>query len=167
MLKDYIKPYPDLVFDDDIFEPLRLSYASEVTNFPKYLDALAVSPYKHPHRIRLNNCLDAMRTAVETSFLVFLSPFPEKSVIFVVNIFGRIDGSTANRALLNNDGHLLDIIFGDFFILGENPETGDFCSLTDEQFEFFEKMFFTPQIFVEENDQLLIKPLPEHLVSKP
>ena len=165
MLKDYIKPYPDLVFDDDIFEPLRLSYASEVTNFPKKLDGLSVKSGMHPQRLHLNNDYDSMRAAV-ADYLEFLVPFPEKSVIFIVNAFGMFDGSEANRAL-NNDGQPLDIIFGDFLILGEDLKTGDFCSLPEDQFVFFEKMFFHPQIFVQENNQFLRKPFSESLVIKP
>lgn len=59
-------------------------------------------------------------------------------VALVCNEEGKINGSKANRFAFDDKGNVIDIIYGDFFIVGAPPDKDDFASLTDEQIAKYE-----------------------------
>ncbi len=62
-----------------------------------------------------------------------------------------------NRALLDEDGRIYDIISGTFLIVGLAEES--FCSLTDEQAEKFAKLFEAPEMFLAGEEGIIILPV--------
>ena len=72
-------------------------------------------------------------------------PF-EEEVCIVCDEEGKFDGSFPNRAVRDEDGKIMDIIFGPFFICGCSGE--EFGSLTDEQIKRYTEMFRLPERFV-------------------
>lgn len=71
-------------------------------------------------------------------------PF-EDEVALVCNEEGKLNGMKPCRALRNENGKVIDIVFGPFFICGLGEE--DFDSLTEEQQEKYMSMFRLPEIF--------------------
>ena len=74
-------------------------------------------------------------------------PFSE-SVALVCNEEGKLNGSEPNRAVFSEDGFLLDVIHGPFFICG--IEGDSFSSLTQEQIEKYIDIFNDSFIFISE-----------------
>lgn len=155
--------FPIIIFGD-LNEPLRLSYSGDVSGSPEKLDALLVKPGMHPQRITIGNDYDSLR-AVVADHLDFIHPCTDNPVTLITNVLGNFDNSEPNRALEIN-GEIVDLLWGNFLIVG-NADSGDFCSLTEKQYEEFEKMFFSPQIFAYRDEQIIAVPIPEYLVIKP
>ena len=61
----------------------------------------------------------------------------------VCNENGKIDDLPLNRALIDEDGRVTDIIAGTFFVCGTDEE--DFASLDDETAEKYRKRFLLPE----------------------
>lgn len=70
---------------------------------------------------------------------------------------GKINGKRPNRALYDDNGHLIDIIFGDFIIIGDDGEGGD-RGLTKEESEKWYEEFHYPQRFFKADDGILPVP---------
>lgn len=70
----------------------------------------------------------------------------DKPVTLVCNEEGKINGSELNRAIKDDNGKIVDIIAGTFFVCGEGNE--NFTSLPPEHREKFEKMFKKPEAFL-------------------
>lgn len=71
-------------------------------------------------------------------------PFDDP-VAIVCNEEGKIDGLPLNRALVDEDDQIYDILAGTFFICGLGEE--DYCSLTDELADKYLKLFQKPESF--------------------
>ncbi len=67
-------------------------------------------------------------------------------MVLVCNEEGKINGSELNRAIKDDNGKIVDIVAGTFFICGEGDE--NFASLPTEHREKFEKMFKKPEAFL-------------------
>ena len=68
-------------------------------------------------------------------------PWSKDDVALICNDSGKVDGLPLNRSLED-----YDIIAGNFFICGFSGE--EFCSLTDKQFRYYEKLFRDPELFL-------------------
>ncbi len=66
-------------------------------------------------------------------------------VAIICNEEGKIDRLPLNRALVDEDDHIYDILAGTFFICGLGEE--DYCSLTDELAEKYLEKFRKPESF--------------------
>ncbi len=66
---------------------------------------------------------------------------------------GKFDGALPNRAVRNEDGKIMDIIFGPFFICDCRGE--EFGSLTDEQIQKYTDMFRLPERFARVDEEIL------------
>ena len=88
-------------------------------------------------------------------------PF-EEQVCIVCNEEGKINGMRPNRSVKNEDGVMIDFIFGPAFICDCRGESFD--SLSDEQLARYTKMFRYPEHLARVNDTLLgipYRPQPE------
>ena len=80
----------------------------------------------------------------------------------VCNEEGKINGMRPNRSVKNDDGVMVDFIFGPAFICDCRGENLD--SLSDEQIDHYGKMFRYPEHLARVNDTLLgipYRPQPE------
>ena len=66
---------------------------------------------------------------------------------------GKFDGALPNRAVRNEDGKIMDIIFGPFFICDCRGE--EFGSLTDEQIQKYTDIFRLPEKFTRVDGEIL------------
>ena len=97
---------------------------------------LKVEPGKIPETVAIPNTLDAMQEVVGG----YIEVIPLNAVCMVCNAEGKLIGLEGNRRVGN------DIIAGTFFLAGDTS-TGDFCSLTEEQLDRFQKLFAQPESF--------------------
>ena len=111
------------------------------------IKVLKVEPMKAPTVVTLNNDLDALQKAVsegcEHQGLIEIIPIAD-GVSILCNEEGKLLGLPGNRRLGN------DIIAGIFYVVGDNAETGELCSLTDRQLMFYNVVFAIPEVFTDE-----------------
>ena len=98
--------------------------------------------------------ISEMETAVEHIQAIY--PF-EDQVALVCNEEGKINGLTLNRAVYGDEGQMLDIIAGTFFICGLTEDS--FGSLSPELAEKYSNLFHCPEIFVREGDEIKAVPV--------
>lgn len=98
------------------------------------INVLKVEPGKVPERIDLPNTLEAMQQLVGG---YIESVWLGDGVCLICNEEGKLSNLEPNRRVGN------DIIAGTFFLAGDD-ESGDFVSLNEKQFEFYEKQFAEP-----------------------
>ena len=80
-------------------------------------------------------------------------PFMEK-VCIVCNDEGKFNGMRPCRAVYGEDGKMMDIIFGPFFICDCSGE--NFASLSEEQLKRFEKQFRYPEYFFRKDNEIAV-----------
>lgn len=102
--------------------------------------------------VEIDNSLKSLQTEVG-GYIECFYPF-EEEVCLICNDEGKINGSPLNRAVLDADGDIMDIIAGTFLIA--NCEGEDFGSLTDEQLNKYYKMFERPELFVRADGKIHI-----------
>ena len=126
---------------------LALNYEEdsfEVTDVPNKLEVLFIEPGKYPKPITINDTLEEMQTLVG-GYIEEYSPFDD-DISIVCNDEGKIRGMPLNRAVYDPDnGEMIDIIAGSFFIVGTPPGVESFQSLTQEQQMKYSKQFKYPE----------------------
>lgn len=80
------------------------------------------------------------------------SPFDE-SVCIICNEEGKINGMEPNRSVKDENGDLLDFIFGPAFLCGCKGE--DFDSLSDEQATRYSQIFWYPEHLIKYGNIML------------
>lgn len=120
----------------------------EIIYEPEMIQVLLVEPGKYPHVIEINDDLKAMQDLVG-GYIEEYCPFND-DVAIVCNDEGKIHGLPLNRAVYDPDtNQLIDIIAGNFFIVGTPEESDSFKSLTLEQQMKYSKLFKYPERFAE------------------
>ena len=76
----------------------------------------------------------------------------EEEVCIVCNDEGKFNGMRPCRAVYGEDGKMMDIIFGPFFICDCSGE--DFASLSDEQLERYANQFRYPENYLRINGEI-------------
>ena len=98
------------------------------------IKGLLVEPYKLPREVNIENTLEEKQRLVggniECTYLL-----NDDEIVLICNEEGKMLGMDLNRDI----GH--DIIAGPFLILGDNPVSGDFESLTEKQINKYKKVF--------------------------
>ena len=111
---------------------------------------LYVEPNKLPKEMMIDNTLEAKQHLVDGYIECTYLP-NDTSVVLICNEEGKINGMRYNRDI----GH--DIIFGPFIIARDNPESGEFESLTDDQVLRYKMRFDKHSIIQTENKITAIK----------
>ena len=113
---------------------------------------LRVMPGCKPERLEISHTLESMQ-AVVGGYIQAIYPY-EDMVAIVCNEEGKLLGMEPNRAVRNEEGDIVDIISGTFFICGLSTE--DFCDLTEEQIEKYSKIFEQPELFLWNGSRLVV-----------
>ena len=71
-------------------------------------------------------------------------------VAIICNEEGKINGSQLNRAIRDDNGAVLDIIAGTFFVCGLGEE--NYCSIPDKLCMKYHDLFYRPEYFVMRNE---------------
>ena len=109
------------------------------------IKVVAVRPRTAPKVIEIENELEPMQEFVggyiEILDRVYIGG---KRFVLVCNEEGKLNDLPLGRVLFDDDGNLIDLIYGNFFITKEDGE--EFGSLDDEEIEIVLKKFERPII---------------------
>ena len=121
------------------------------------MNVLMVEPGKAPYEMQIGSDLQSMQALVG-GYIQAVYPF-EQPVVLVCCESGKQDGLPLNRALLDADGDIYDIVAGNFFIVGLGQS--DFTDLPHELAERFAEQFRQPEIFMHVDDKIVAAPMPD------
>ena len=116
------------------------------------IEVLLVRPMEKPRLIRMEDSLEAMQEVVGgliEEYMPFIDP-----VAIVCNEEGKMKGLPLNRGIYDDNGNLLEIIAGDFFVCYAPIESEKFLSLPKDLMEKYEKRFESPEQFFRTSDGL-------------
>lgn len=126
------------------------------------LTVLCVKPGEKPKRIEIESGLDALQRAVG-GYIEAVYPYADP-VALIVNEEGKLNGLPLNRALRDEENDIYDIVAGPFLIVGLGES--EFASLTPALMEKYEKLFRSPEAFLNLNGHLTVIPMPEPQARK-
>lgn len=106
---------------------------------------LVIEPERRPEVREINDSLEAMQELVG-GLIQPIYPFNDL-VALVCNDEGKLMDLPGNRGLRDERGQIYDIVCGTFFLCGAPADTDHFTSLTSEQIERYQKLFYTPEMF--------------------
>ena len=119
----------------------------------KTLTVLKVSPGCRPEAITIPHTLGDMQAVVGGSIQA-IYPF-EDPVALVCHEEGKLLGMEPNRAIRDpGTGEIVEIICGTFFLSGLGRE--NFDSLTEEQTQYYMKLFEYPEMFLWNGSRLVV-----------
>ena len=113
-------------------------------------------------RIEIESGLDALQRAVG-GYIEAVYPY-EDPVALIVNEEGKLNGLPLNRALRDEDNDIYDIVAGTFLVVGLGES--EFASLTPALMEKYEKLFHSPEAFLNLSGHLTVIPVPEPQAHK-
>ena len=121
---------------------------------------LLVIPGQQPKKVTIDGNLAAMQHTVGGPIQA-VYPF-EEPVALICHEEGKLLRLPLNRALRSPDtGEIYDIIAGDFFLCAAPPDSEHFESLTDDQLEWYARVFRTPELFLSgPGGSIIVLPLP-------
>ena len=105
----------------------------------------------------IDDSLKAMQEIVG-GYIQPIYPFGDP-VALVCNDEGKLMNLPANRDLRGKDGKIYDIVFGAFFLCGAPAESDHLTSLSPEQIEQYQKLFYTPETFWGMDGRIVCLPL--------
>ena len=129
---------------------------TEVETVSNKINVLICEPLTAPYMKEIGSELESLQAAVGGGLIQAIYPF-EDQVALVCNEEGKINGMTLNRAVYGDEGQMLDIIAGPFFICGLTEDS--FGSLSPELAEKYSNLFQFPEIFVREGDEIKAVPV--------
>lgn len=111
---------------------------------PEMLDVLMVEPNQYARMTQIGKGLESMQKAVGGD--IEAAYFFDDPVALVCQEEGKLNGSALNRAIRDEDGEIVDIIAGTFFICGLDEDS--FASLPEQYQKKYEDMFRQPEAFL-------------------
>lgn len=135
----------DIILDADNFADVEYAAdnGKEIEKLNE-LEVLLVEPGQYAKMTTIEAGLSSMQEIVGGD--IQAAYYFDEPVALVCNEEGKINGSELNRAIKDDNGKIVDIIAGTFFICGLGDE--NFTSLSPEHREKFEKMFKKPEAFL-------------------
>ena len=108
------------------------------------MQVLVIEPERRPKVRDIDGSLKSMQEIVGG----LIQPiYLDDSVALICNDEGKLMNLPANRGLRDKDRQIYDIVFGTFFLCGTPADSDHFTSLTPEQIEQYQKLFYTPEMF--------------------
>lgn len=108
---------------------------------------LVIEPMKEPYVKEIDGSLESMQEIVG-GLIQAIYPFDHPEIALVCNDDGKLMYLPLNRALLDKDGNVIDIVAGTFFLCSAPADNVNFESLTDEQIEKFKKSFEALGVYI-------------------
>ena len=115
------------------------------------IKVVLLEPFKIARAVEINASLEDMQNIVGGLIEPFY-PFAEE-VCIVCNEESKINGMRPNRSVKNDEGVMVDFIFGPAFVCDCRGESLD--SLSDEQINRYSKMFRYPEHLARLNGELI------------
>lgn len=134
----------------------------------KMLDVLMVEPGQYARMEKIGTGLESLQKAVGGD--IEAAYFFDDPIALVCQEEGKINGSELNRAVRDEDGNIVDIIAGKFFVCGLSED--NFASLPDKLQKKYEDMFHQPETFLRLGRSITAIPIepkiaPEVMKDKP
>ena len=107
---------------------------------------LVIEPMRTPKVKEIESSLESMQKEVG-GYIQAIYPF-EDSVALICNEEGKLLGLPLNRALRDESGEIYDIVCGTFFLCSAPPDEENFSSLSDEQIQYYTKLYQHPELFL-------------------
>lgn len=165
LIEDMWKDSEIILDSDDFYD---VSYAAgkekEIEKENK-MEVLLVKPGQYAEMTTIEAGLSSMQEIVGGD--IQAAYFFDEPVALVCNEEGKMNGSELNRAVKDDNGNIMDIIAGTFFVCGLGDE--DFTSLQPEYRDKFEKMFKNPEAFLKMGKGIMaipVEPKKENLSKK-
>lgn len=135
----------DIILDADNFADVEYAAdnGKEIEKLNE-LEVLLVEPGQYAKMTTIEAGLSSMQKIVGGD--IQAAYYFDEPVALVCNEEGKINGLELNRAVKDENGKMIDIIAGTFFVCGVGDE--NFTSLPPEHREKFEKMFKKPEAFL-------------------
>ena len=133
--------FKEVEFDPEEAEPYR----------PEKIRVLMVEPGKKAYEKEIGTDLDDIYAAIDCECFGTFYPYSDL-VVIVCDDEGKINGSRPNRAVYGENGEMVDIIFGKFFIC--DCSSSSFKSLPDDMMEKYKKEFYYPERFINFNGEI-------------
>ena len=108
------------------------------------IDVIMVEPGKPATMATIGSDLESLQKAVGGS--IEAAYFYDDPIALICNEEGKLNGMPLNRAVKDENGEIMDIIAGKFFICGLGEE--DFASIPQELQNKYLKMFEKPETFL-------------------
>lgn len=113
---------------------------------------LMVEPGKKAYEKEIGTSLNELYAALDCECIQTFYPYDDL-VVIVCDDEGKINRSRANRAIYGEDGKMMDIICGKFFIC--DCSTEQFKSLPDNMMQKYKKQFLLPERFCQIGGEIL------------
>ena len=110
---------------------------------PERISVILLETGKRAQIVKTEDNLEALQDLVKGPIEEYM-PFKD-DVAIVCNEEGKMMGLPFNRAVRDEEGHLLDLIAGDFFICYAPIESESFLSLPPDLEKKYKEMFEFPQ----------------------
>lgn len=154
----------EIILDSDDFYDVSYAAGKEIEKENK-MEVLLVKPGQYAEMTTIEAGLSSMQEIVGGD--IQAAYFFDEPVALVCNEEGKMNGSELNRAVKDDNGNIMDIIAGTFFVCGLGDE--DFTSLQPEYRDKFEKMFKNPEAFLKMGKGIMaipVEPKKENLSKK-
>lgn len=146
----------DHILDADNFVDVEFEGKESVEREKeKTIDVLLVEPGQYPRMTSIGSDLHSLQKAVGGD-IEAIYPYDDP-VAIVCAEEGKINGETLNRAIRDEDGDIVDIIAGTFFVCGLGEE--DFASLPKELQDKYEEKFHQPESFLKLGSRIMAIPM--------
>ena len=120
------------------------------------MQVLVIEPERRPKVRDIDGSLKSMQEIVGG----LIQPiYLDDSVALICNDEGKLMNLPANRGLRDKDRQIYDIVFGTFFLCGAPADSDHFTSLTPEQIEQYQKLFYTPEMFLSIDGHIVCIPM--------
>ena len=132
----------------------KVDFNPEEANIPSKntIKVLMVEPGKKAYEKEIGTSLKELYAALDCDCIQTVYPYDDL-VVIVCDDEGKINGGRANRALYDEDGKIMDIICGKFFIC--DCSTSEFKTLPDDMMAKYKKQFLLPERFCRINDEII------------
>lgn len=131
----------------------------------QHIKVIICAPDKAAYTMEIKNNGDTIREILG-GLIESHHPFwPEKTretadMYILCNEDGKFLDLPRNRALMDDEGLVYDVVHGTIIICALNRESGDFCSLSPTQEKIAMQMFGMPEHFVEDKDTGMVLVIP-------
>ena len=115
---------------------------------------LVVEPGKQPEEREIDGSLESMQQIVG-GLIQAIYPFDD-TVALICNDEGKLMQMKPSRAILDEDGRVMDVIAGPFFICYAPIESETFLSLPDDLREEMRKKFDLPEHYYRSDEGLMV-----------
>lgn len=126
------------------------------------ISAILVKKNDFAKAVRIVNSMDVFYKAIDCRMI---EPIVlDDQTLILCDEEGRLTQKEFNRAIYDENGKVVNQIVGDFLIVGNDRENGDFTSLSKEQIEKYTKLYHDPQKLEKIKGKNLFKAVPNQEV---